>query len=475
MEGSQEVADKMDKLKVDEKAEDSKEEKKVDPTQESKAQEDDEDKIESKIQQDGEIEISGDIPDFHRNQESKFLSSSKSWEDEEIGLPETIKQALRDADLKRPSKIQAYAVPAIISPPHKSLIAQSHNGSGKTFAFSIGALMRVDPEVKGLQVLILAHVRELVHQIYEQITLLNKYTKYDICEIKREEKNPHIGQIVIATPAKVTDLYRKKRLNFSEIKTIVIDEADYFFGNESDLDKTKSLIKDIDTTKEGNQKLFFSATYPEAVANVILSLVPENCIKIRLKEKQLTLKGVKQMYFVANTLSKFKIVEDLFNEFDNTQMIVFVNTKKFGEMAHKYMTTRGYKADIITGNVEPEQRDIIMEKFRKRELQFVFATNVLSRGIDISDMKLMINLDIPFIKDKDGFINGDFENYLHRIGRTGRFDTKGIALTIIDGRENVYDKEMECLQQIQEHYHSEINELKSIQDLPEIFKNHVEE
>lgn len=256
---------------------------------------------------------------------------------------------------------------------------------------------------------------------------------------------------------------------------VVVDEADYFFGNESDLDKTKRLIQQIDEKKENVQKLFFSATYPEEVVAVIKSIIPENSVSIRLKNKLLTLKGVKQMYFVCRETRKFNVIEELYNEFDNTQMIVFVNTKKFGEMAHNYMTKKGYKADIITGNVDPEKRDEVMQKFRERKLQFIFATNVLSRGIDISDMKLMINLDVPFIKDADGFINADCENYLHRIGRTGRFDTKGLALTIIDGSEANYEKEMECIKQLQEHYESEITELKSIEELPEIYKKHVEE
>jgi superfamily II DNA/RNA helicase len=207
---------------------------------------------------------------------------------------------------------------------------------------------------------------------------------------------------------------------------------------------------------------------------VIKSIIPENSVSIRLKNARLTLKGVKQMYYVCRVKRKFDIIEDLFNEFDNTQMIIFVNTKKFGEMAHHHMIKNGYKADIITGNVDAEKRDEIMQKFRERKLQFIFATNVLSRGIDISDMKLMINLDVPFVKDNDGFINADCENYLHRIGRTGRFDTKGLALTIVDGSENQYEKEMECIKQLKEHYSSQIDELKSIEELPEIYKAHVE-
>ena len=453
----EEVTEQMDKLNVeDEKKEEDKKEEKV----------------ENPMRTEGEVEVAEGVQEFHRNQKSKFLSTSTDWEDEKFALPEKIKQALRDAEILRPSKIQAYAIPLIQTKPYKSVVAQSHNGSGKTFAFALSALLRVDPEDKNLQVLVLAHTRELVHQIYEQIKLLNKYTEYDLFEVKKEDKAPKIGQITVITPAKWNSLFKFKKLNFTHMKLIVVDEADFFFGNENDWDVTTNLIKQIDTSKEDVQKLFFSATYPEKVTEAIKKIIPENSISIRLKAEALTLKGVKQMYIIAKDVSKFEIIEDLFNEFDNTQMIVFVNTKKFADIAHKHLTKKGYKASIITGEIEPEERDRIMDKFRKRELQFIFATNVLSRGIDISDMRLMVNLDVPFILDKDGFMNGDCENYLHRIGRTGRFDTKGLAITIIDGKEDRYEKEMECLNQIKDFYKADIQELKKVEDLPEIYKEH---
>lgn len=426
------------------------------------------------LQNVGEVEVGEGLKEWKRNQDSQFLSSSIDWNDEKLGLPEKIKQALRDAEVLRPSKIQAYAIPIVTNNPEKSVVAQSHNGSGKTFAFALCALLKIDPNVSGLQVLVLAHTRELVHQIYEQIQILNKYTQYDVEEVKKEDKSPKIGQITVLTPGKCDSLYKFKKIKFDHLKMVVVDEADHFFSNEEDCAKTTRLIAQINEKNEKVQKLFFSATYNETVTNAIMKIVPENPVTIRLKNKLLTLRGVKQMYLVAKDTSKFEIIEDLFNEFDNTQMIVFVNTKKFAEAAHKHLTKKGYKASIITGNVDAEERDKIMEQFRKRELQFLFATNVLSRGIDISDMKLMINLDIPSIVDADGFLNADVENYLHRIGRTGRFDTKGLALTIIDGKEERYEKEMECLNQIKDYYSSEIEELKKIEDLPDIYKAHCE-
>ncbi|CAI2369077.1 unnamed protein product [Moneuplotes crassus] len=448
----EEITDKMEKLKVEE------EEEKKELPEEKKGEE--------------EVQIGEGIQDWRRNQESAFLSSSTSWDDEKLAIPEKIKQALRDAEVLRPSKIQAYAIPLVTEDPERSIVAQSQNGSGKTFAFSLCSLLRIDENDSNLQVLVLAHTRELVNQIWEQIQILNKYTKYNITQVKKEEKKPTIGQITVMTAGKCKTLMKLKKINFSSIKMIVIDEADHFFGSEEDRAVTTRLIQEIDEKCPKVQKLFFSATYEEHVRDAIRGIIPESSISIKVKSKKLTLKGVKQLYFVAKEVRKFNVVEDLYNEFDNTQMIVFVNTKKFGEMAHAHMTGKGYKSSIITGNVDPEERDRIMAQFRNRELQFIFATNVLSRGIDISDMKLMINLDVPFIKDADGFENADYENYLHRIGRTGRFDTKGVALTIIDGSERRFDKEMDVLKQIQEHYESNIEELKNIEDLPEIYNEH---
>ena len=155
-----------------------------------------------KLQAAGEVEVAEGVQEFHRNQQSKFLSTSMDWNDEKLGIPEKIKQALRDAEVLRPSKIQAYAIPLITTEPYKSVVAQSQNGSGKTFAYALSSLLRINSEVKGLQVIVLAHTRELVHQIYEQFQLLNKYTQYDISEIKKEDKKPHIGQIIVCTPAK---------------------------------------------------------------------------------------------------------------------------------------------------------------------------------------------------------------------------------------------------------------------------------
>jgi ATP-dependent RNA helicase DeaD len=166
------------------------------------------------------------------------------------------------------------------------------------------------------------------------------------------------------------------------------------------------------------------------VTAAIKKIIPENSISIRLKNKLLTLKGVKQMYFYSKRTSKFEIIEDLFNELGNTQIIVFINTKNIAEMAHRNLTMKGYKAEIINGNVEPVDRDRIMKKFREKELQFLLATNSILKGIHTSDsIKLVIDLDIPTFTVTDGFVNVAEDHYFDIFGNISR------VLTVTDDKE----------------------------------------
>ena len=257
MEQKDEVTDKMEKLNVEE------EKKKESPVEEEKK--------EMPVVEGGEeeVEVGEGVQEFSRNQESCFLSSSTSWDDEKLGITEKLKQALRDADVLRPSKIQAYAIPIINEKPWKSVVAQSQNGSGKTFTFALCSLLRIDPTISSLQVLILAHTRELVNQIYDQILILNKYTAHTVSQIKKEDKSPKISQITLMTAGKCATLSKFGKLKFDSLKMVVIDEADHFFGSDNDKVVTSNLIKKIDGINPDVQKLFFSATYEEHVREAI--------------------------------------------------------------------------------------------------------------------------------------------------------------------------------------------------------------
>lgn len=373
-----------------------------------------------------------------------------------MGLVPEIREALREQGFDYPSKIQGYAIPSITKEPFKNLIAQSHNGSGKTLAFCISTLMRVDKSNPGLQGLILVHSRELATQVFEVIQSINVHYGLNVTMIKTEDKKPAIGQITICMLSKAMKLKKFKKMSFEHLKIAVVDEADFFFMTENDRADTKKLYQLINEEKPDCQKCFFSATYPDDVMDFIKEMVPENTIKIELPKEKLTLKGIKQYYHVTKRgdgedkffNSKLRVLKELYEAIDANQVIVFVNTRHYVDVIYKYLTDEGFTVHKIMGGMDMAERDQVMKQFRLKQFNFLIATDLLARGIDIPGMNMVLNFDVPYRKDKDGFFQAQKAEYLHRIGRTGRFDTKGVACTLI-GTEN-YDNEKAVMDEIKD-------------------------
>jgi superfamily II DNA/RNA helicase len=164
-------------------------------------------------------------------------------------------------------------------------------------------------------------------------------------------------------------------------------------------------------------------------------------------------------------------LKEVYRQIDTNQVIVFVNTRSYVNAIFDYLTKEGYEVVKMMGKLDPAERDDIMKKFRLGEINFLISTSLLSRGIDIPGMNLVINFDVPYIKDKDGFFVAQYSDYLHRIGRTGRFDTKGVACTLIG--EDDFDNEMTVLNEIKENYQAEINEIKTMDELFTVYQDHV--
>ena len=227
--------------------------------------------------------------------------------------------------------------------------------------------------------------------------------------------------------------------------------------------------------------MFFSATYSPQIINFIKQVTDaDRTIKIELPKEKLTLKGIKQYYICAKRAAddprgfnpKLRLLRQLIETIDTTQVIVFVNTKVYVNNIYRYLTNEGYTCDKIMGGMTPVERDQVMRQFRLGDINFLIATDLLSRGIDISGMNMVINFDVPYKKDKDGFYESRKAEYLHRIGRTGRFDTKGAACTLV-GQDD-YDNEMAVLLEIQEHYKSDIVRLESIEEFYDNYKEWVD-
>lgn len=255
-----------------------------------------------KLEKENATQIIIDGQKIKRNQQAQFLTL-KDWTDPTFNLKQEIIDALLDEAFLHPSKIQAYSIPRILEEQKeggfKHMIAQSHNGSGKTLAFLISCLQRVDKTDPSLQILILMPNRELANQTYENIQSINTYTKYDVSIIKGEDKAPKIGQIAITLLNKARQLVKTKKMNLSKLKILCFDEADYFFREQSDTDDFVGFTTMVKEHSSSIQYLFFSATYGDEALTSIKSIVQSHSIKIELPKERLALKGIKQTFIVA--------------------------------------------------------------------------------------------------------------------------------------------------------------------------------
>jgi len=332
---------------------------------------------------------------------------------------------------------------------YHDLIAQSKNGSGKTGAFAIGTVLRIDQSVMKPQVLVLAHFRELSSQIADVYTRLCKHTNIVVTNFTADGRTEGV-HVVVTTLGKLDNNLKKRgnsgKLDLSALKCIVFDETDVFFGEERNLQQLKSMhAAYISKLPNKPQHIFFSATYSEDVKAQIghfAQLANQVC----LKKEQLSLSHIKQFEYRCEQGKKPEFLKQVFNICEMTQTVIFINTKNYAERLQNMMRREGFKSRIIFGDMSPEERDEMIEKFRQGEISVIITTNLLARGIDVPEIQIVINFDVPTQKVGAQTV-GDAENYLHRIGRTGRFGSKGIAISLYDRNED-----REYLQQILDHY-----------------------
>ncbi len=250
---------------------------------------------------------------------------------------------------------------------HHDLIAQSKNGSGKTGAFAIGTTLRVDPTIMKPQVLVLAHFRELSAQIADVYTKLCKHTNINVTNFTVSGKTEGV-HIVVTTLGKIHNNLNKRgnsgKLDLSALKCIVFDETDVFFGEDQHLDQLKQLhSKTIAKLPHKVQHVFFSATYTEDVKAQIAHFA-QQAQQVSLKKEQLSLDHIKQYEFRCEQGKKPEFLKQVFNICEMTQTVIFINTKSFAERLQNMMRREGFKSAIIFGNMSPEERDEMIEKFR---------------------------------------------------------------------------------------------------------------
>ncbi len=375
----------------------------------------------------------------------------------ELGLsPESLK-AIDKLGFEQASPIQAEAIPVLLA--GHDVVGQSQTGSGKTAAFALPAIEKVDLAQRTVQVLILCPTRELAVQVSEDVHKLAFFKRglhalpiYGGQSYERQFIGLKQGaQIVIGTPGRVMDHMRRGTLRLDKVRMAILDEADVMLD--------MGFREDIEFILQGmpaeRQTVFFSATMPRPIQDLIqkYSRDPKN---VRIEQKALTVPTVEQAYYEVDRRFKIDLLARLIDIHDLKLGIIFCNTKRMVDELVDQLNAQGYSADRLHGDMSQAMRDRVMQKFRKSGLEFLVATDVAARGIDVDDVQVVFNYDLPY----------DPEDYLHRIGRTGRAGRSGRAISFVSGREIFQIQHIERFTRTKIHRHrvptpSEVEEARS--------------
>ena len=345
---------------------------------------------------------------------------------DELELDERILRAVADMGFEEASPIQAQAIP--VQMEGRDIIGQAQTGTGKTAAFGIPLLQKIDPKSKKLQAVALCPTRELAIQVADEIRRLAKYMHgvkvlpiYGGQDIVKQIRSLKDGtQIIIGTPGRVMDHMRRKTVKFDNVHTVVMDEADEML-NMGFLEDMETILSQL---PQERQTVMFSATMPPAILEIARKFQEEPVI-VKVVKKELTVPKVTQYYYEVKPKSKVEVMCRLLDMYAPKLSVVFCNTKKQVDELVQALQGRGYFAEGLHGDLKQIQRDRVMGSFRNGKTEILVATDVAARGIDVDDVEAVFNYDLP----------QDDEYYVHRIGRTGRANREGIAFSFVVGKE----------------------------------------
>ncbi len=334
----------------------------------------------------------------------------------ELGItPESLK-AVAQMGFEEASPIQTAAIPVLLT--GRDVIGQSQTGSGKTAAFAIPAIERVDLSIRGPQVLMLCPTRELVMQVAEEVSKLAVFKRgvrelpiYGGASYERQFRGLQAGaQIIIGTPGRVIDHLERGTLSLEHVGMVVLDEADRMLdmGFRDDIENILS------QSKPERQTVLFSATMPPAIQQIIKRFTREPQ-RVSIESQTLTVPAIEQHYYEVDRRSKIEVLCRLIDLQDIKIAIIFCATKAMVDEAAEHLMARGYSADRLHGDMAQTMRERVMRRFRERKIDLLVATDVAARGLDVDDVEVVFNYDMPH----------DAEDYVHRIGRTGRARARG--------------------------------------------------
>jgi len=370
-----------------------------------------------------EIEIDEDLQNFEK---------VDSFDN--MGLREELLRGIYSYGFERPSAIQQKAIVPTIK--GKDVIAQAQSGTGKTATFAIGCLQQINFKEKNCQALILAPTRELAAQIQKVVVALGDYlhVKAHACiggtrirdDLQMLTEGVHV---IVGTPGRVLDLLNRGSLNPAHIKVFILDEADEMLSRGFK-DQIYDLFQHLPTSVQVG---LFSATMPPEALDITQNFM-SNPLKILVKQEEVTLEGIRQFFINCEKEDwKLETLFDLYDTLNIAQAVIFCNTRKRVDWLTEQLRNRDFTVSATHGDLLPDERNKILNEFRTGSSRILITTDLLARGIDVHGVSLVINYDLP----------RNFEKYIHRIGRSGRFGRKGVAINLVAYEDQARLKEIE--------------------------------
>lgn len=371
---------------------------------------------------------------------------------DDMQLPEQVLRGIYSMGFERPSAIQQKGIVPIKE--GRDILAQAQSGTGKTGTFTIGSLCRIDPALKKTQVLVLVPVRELAQQIETVVKSLSTFMGISVYaatggtpmreDLRALEKG---AQFVIGTPGRIFDLMNRKALARENVRVLIMDEADQML--EDRFKEQVMCILEMGFPRE-TQVALFSATMPIEVVEVANKLLRDP-VRILVPPEAVTLDGIKQyMVMLDKEEFKYEVLCDLYQHLNINQALIYCNKRQRAEWLAEKMNGQGFPLSVIHGEMDVEERRRRMADFRKGVVRIMISTDMLARGIDVQQVSLVINFELPTQR----------ENYIHRIGRSGRFGRKGCAINLLCTEEG------RLMEDIEKHYGTKVEQLP--QDLAKL-------
>ena len=342
-----------------------------------------------------------------------------------MGIKDNILKGIYSYGFEKPSQIQRVAIKPIID--GNDIVVQSHSGTGKTATFIIGLLQRIDPILDKTQCIVISNTRELADQTHKVFKSLSAFTDItcNLCiggdmqfKYYAESVREHV---IIGTPGRLCDLISKNIINTDNLKLIIIDEADDILSNSF----VKQIKKIFQKIPQQAQVVLISATIPVEMSSLFDKILKPDYMSILVKDDVLTLDGIKQYYINIDEHYKIDALMELYKYISIGQAIVYCNKKNKADELKHMLTEKSFSVSVLHGDMFQKEREDIMAEFRTGKTRILITTDILARGIDIQQVSLVINYDMPKYP----------QTYIHRIGRSGRYGRKGSAINFVTKRE----------------------------------------